>query len=132
MWKEKIVLTLSNFAPRKGIIEYLNVIEKVINVDSSIKFIIAGRDDMRGKVQKEIKRKKLESFVNTPGFVNNTSCLLKSSKLHKRHMLIEKKSYEAMPELLKKGEENYDFIFIDGWHTFDYTLVDFFYSDKLF
>ena len=46
-------------------------------------------------------------------------------------MLIEKKSYEAMPELLKKEEENFDFIFIDGWHTFDYTLVDFFYADKL-
>ena len=57
--------------------------------------------------------------------------LLKSSKLNKRHMLIEKKSYEAMPELLKKEEGNYDFIFIDGWHTFDYTLVDFFYADKL-
>ncbi len=79
--KEKIVLTLSNFAPRKGIVEYLNVIERVINVDGSIKFIIAGRDDMRGKVQKEIKRKKLESFINTPGFVNNTSGLLESSKL---------------------------------------------------
>ena len=27
--------------------------------------------------------------------------------------------------------ESLDFIFIDGWHTFDYTLVDFFYSDLL-
>ena len=25
----------------------------------------------------------------------------------------------------------FDFVFIDGWHTFDYTLIDFFYADKL-
>jgi hypothetical protein len=24
-----------------------------------------------------------------------------------------------------------DFAFMDGWHTFDYTLLDFFYTDKL-
>ena len=26
---------------------------------------------------------------------------------------------------------NVDFAFIDGWHTFDYTLVDFFLIDKI-
>ena len=36
-----------------------------------------------------------------------------------------------MPELLEDNEEKFDFIFIDGWHTFDYTLLDFFYADKL-
>jgi len=41
------------------------------------------------------------------------------------------KSYEALPELLKNSEAKFDFIFIDGWHTFDYTLIDFFYADKL-
>ena len=29
------------------------------------------------------------------------------------------------------GDCGLDFIFIDGWHTFDYTLVDFFYADLL-
>lgn len=55
---------------------------------------------------------------------------LKKLKIDKNHDLIEKKSYEALPELLSKGIK-YDFIFIDGWHTFDYTLIDFFYSDLL-
>lgn len=45
--------------------------------------------------------------------------------LSKFHKLIEKKSYEAMPALL--GEQ-FDLIFIDGMHTFDYTLVDVFYA----
>jgi len=56
--------------------------------------------------------------------------LLKRVKMDAKHKLIKKKSYEALPELLEEGEK-YDFIFIDGWHTFDYTLLDFFYSDLL-
>ena len=54
--------------------------------------------------------------------------LIKSCKFSSRHTLIEKKSYEALPSLLGNF---YDFIFIDGFHTFDYTLIDFFYSDLI-
>ena len=35
-----------------------------------------------------------------------------------------------MPELLKAGRR-IDFAFIDGWHTFDYSFVDFFYTHKM-
>ena len=34
-----------------------------------------------------------------------------------------------MPKFLNM--KPFDFIFIDGWHTFDYTLVDMFYADRL-
>jgi len=88
---KNIVLTLSNFAPRKGIIEYLNVIEKVISINKDVKFIIAGRDDMNGKVQREIQKKKLERYIETPGFVDNTSDLIKISK------------FMVMPSLLPEG-----------------------------
>lgn len=44
--------------------------------------------------------------------------------------LIEEGSEIALPELLKKKEE-FDFALIDGWHTFDHTLIDFFYLEKL-
>lgn len=47
-----------------------------------------------------------------------------------RHRLIEKPSFLALPELLQGGE-SCDFGYIDGWHTFDYALVDFFYLDKM-
>jgi predicted O-methyltransferase YrrM len=44
-------------------------------------------------------------------------------------------SYRALPMLLEdviaKRREPFEMIFIDGWHTFDYTLVDFFYADLL-
>jgi hypothetical protein len=59
--------------------------------------------------------------------------------------IIEKPDYIALPELLKDriknvkwqeskydgSYEKFDMIFIDGWHTFDYTLLDFFYADLL-
>jgi hypothetical protein len=32
--------------------------------------------------------------------------------------------------LLGAGQRS-DFAFIDGWHTFDYTLLDFWYLDKM-
>jgi predicted O-methyltransferase YrrM len=57
---------------------------------------------------------------------------LKEYNMSDRHTLYEKKSYIALPELLNKYGSNYfDLIFIDGWHTFDYTLVDFFYANLL-
>lgn len=43
---------------------------------------------------------------------------------------IEELSELALPELLSKGEK-FDFGFIDGFHTFDHTLIDFFYLNRL-
>ena len=58
--------------------------------------------------------------------------ILKKFDLNKNHKLVEKKSYVALPELLEKhGDSTFDFIFIDGFHTFDTTLLDFFYSNLL-
>lgn len=45
--------------------------------------------------------------------------------------LIEVKSEFALPKLLETNESKFDFIFIDGWHTFDHTLVDCFYATRL-
>jgi len=45
--------------------------------------------------------------------------------------LIESKSEFVLPRLLENNEGQYDFIFIDGWHTFDHTLLDCFYATRL-
>jgi predicted O-methyltransferase YrrM len=45
--------------------------------------------------------------------------------------LIELKSEFALPQLVAGQADQFDFIFIDGWHTFDHTLVDCFYSTRL-
>lgn len=57
--------------------------------------------------------------------------LISETGLEYMHKLVEEKSYIALPNLLKNNTGKFNFIFIDGWHTFDYTLVDFFYADKL-
>ena len=55
---------------------------------------------------------------------------VKRAGLDGLHTLIEKKSYEALPALLADGLQ-VDFGYIDGWHSFDYALLDFFYLDKM-
>jgi predicted O-methyltransferase YrrM len=44
--------------------------------------------------------------------------------------LIESPSYRALSELESSGQR-IDFAFIDGWHTFDFSLVDFFFIDRM-
>jgi predicted O-methyltransferase YrrM len=44
--------------------------------------------------------------------------------------LIEAPSYRALAELERSGQR-IEFAFIDGWHTFDFTLVDFFPIDRM-
>lgn len=47
-----------------------------------------------------------------------------------RHRVIEVPDYLALPELLETGER-FDLVFIDGWHSFDYVMLDMFYADLL-
>jgi hypothetical protein len=46
------------------------------------------------------------------------------------HRLIADYDYLAMPRLVQQNEK-FDFVFIDGYHSFDYTFLDFFYADHL-
>ncbi len=47
-----------------------------------------------------------------------------------QHTLVEEPNYLALPKLLQSGVQ-LDFAYIDGWHTFEYALLDFFYIDKM-
>lgn len=46
------------------------------------------------------------------------------------HQLFEEPDYLVLPRLLAT-KRRIDFAYIDGWHTFDYTLLDFWYVDKM-
>jgi predicted O-methyltransferase YrrM len=45
--------------------------------------------------------------------------------------LIEEPSELVLPELAKREAGTYDLVFIDGVHTFDHMLLDFFYANYL-
>jgi predicted O-methyltransferase YrrM len=53
------------------------------------------------------------------------------------HQIIEESSHIALPRILSEIEKQklenlqFDLIFIDGMHLFDYTLVDMFYAFKM-
>lgn len=55
---------------------------------------------------------------------------LKRAGYYDRVEFYEEASFECLPKLLARNEK-IDFAFLDGEHTFDYVLVDFFYVDKL-
>lgn len=45
--------------------------------------------------------------------------------------LIPEPSEFALPDLLRSQPGRFDLIFIDGWHTFDQTMLDLFYANRL-
>ena len=55
---------------------------------------------------------------------------IKRSGFSDNVQLLEKGSELALPELLANNQ-SYRFGFIDGWHTFDHCLMDFFYINKM-
>jgi predicted O-methyltransferase YrrM len=45
--------------------------------------------------------------------------------------LIEEPSELALPAILRTEGESFDLVFIDGWHTFDQTMLDLYYANRL-
>jgi predicted O-methyltransferase YrrM len=56
--------------------------------------------------------------------------LIRDQRLEEYIELIEDFDYLALPRLVAQGAR-FDFVLIDGYHTFDYTLLDIFYADML-
>jgi predicted O-methyltransferase YrrM len=46
------------------------------------------------------------------------------------HEMHEDFDYKVLPRLLESGKKM-DFAYIDGWHTFDYAFLDWWYIDKM-
>jgi hypothetical protein len=55
---------------------------------------------------------------------------VRAAGLEHLHTLIASPDYLALPSLVQAGRR-FDFVFIDGYHSFDYALVDFFFADLL-
>lgn len=54
-----------------------------------------------------------------------------SAHLGDRHRHVDETDFAALPILLSTYAASTDLVYIDGMHTFDYTLLDAFYADKL-
>jgi len=55
---------------------------------------------------------------------------IERERLQDRHRLIEGDSIDAMHQLWRSGER-FDFIFFDGWKTFDHLAVEVYYGARL-
>jgi predicted O-methyltransferase YrrM len=56
---------------------------------------------------------------------------LKRSKLDHLHTFIEEPDYAALPRLLDEWGRAVDLAYIDGYHSYEYVLLDFFYVDRM-
>jgi predicted O-methyltransferase YrrM len=73
----------------------------------------------------------IDPFQNVPaGFAGKGVQSLRAAGLAGAHRLLEQPDYLALPQLVAEGFRC-DFFLVDGWHSFDYTLVDLFYADLL-
>jgi glycosyltransferase involved in cell wall biosynthesis len=75
------ILTIANLNKRKGHIEYLKNISKIIDLIPNLKFIFVGRDDMNGIVQKKIIEYGLDKHVYYEGFHSDVTGFYKRAKL---------------------------------------------------
>lgn len=66
----------------------------------------------------------------TSGWKSAGMHLIRRAGLDSMVELIAQPSQLALPRLVENGER-FGFALIDGWHTFDHTLVDFFFCDAL-
>lgn len=55
---------------------------------------------------------------------------VREAGLEPRLRFMDDPDYLALPALLREGK-GYGLVFIDGLHMFDYTMLDFFYADRL-
>ena len=77
----KRILTVANMSPRKGYIEYIEVMKKVISKHPEVIFTFVGSDNMNGLVLKSIKKNKLSNYVEYLGFKKSVRSQFLSSYL---------------------------------------------------
>ena len=75
------VLTVANLIPYKGHLEYLLVIERVLQEVPDVHFTFVGRDDMNGKVQSAITARDLSERVSYVGFQADISSWMRVARL---------------------------------------------------
>ncbi len=83
------------------------------------------------KKQGHGKHTAIDPFQTAPkGWAGKGVERVRQAELDSWYELLEELDYLALPRLVA-AQKTFDFILIDGWHSFDYTLLDLFYADLL-
>lgn len=73
----------------------------------------------------------LDPFQNHPEHWNNQGLeRVRNAGLDGFLEWVDQPDYLALPALVQR-QQQFDFILIDGWHSFDFTMLDLFYGDLL-
>jgi glycosyltransferase involved in cell wall biosynthesis len=76
------VVTLANISPRKGYLKYLeNVVAPITAARPEVCFVVAGRDDMNGQLQRAIHDLGMGKSVKFMGFVSDVAPILRDARV---------------------------------------------------
>ena len=75
------VLTVANVAPRKGYLEYLEVVKLIRSTNTEVKFLAIGADYMRGLLQQQVREQDLSDNFSYIGYCENANTYMLSAKV---------------------------------------------------
>ena len=75
------VLTVANVAPRKGYLEYLEVVKLVSSAQPKVKFIAVGTDYMGGLLQQQVREKVLSANFSYEGYCGDINPYMLAAKV---------------------------------------------------
>ena len=64
------------------------------------------------------------------GFSGEGLAKVRAAGAENMHTFLPQPDYLALPELVRSGER-FDFVFVDGYHSLDYAMLDVFFADLL-
>ena len=75
------VLTVANVAPRKGYLEYLEVVKLIRSTHTEVKFLAIGADYMHGLLQQQVREQGLSSNFHYEGYREDVTPYMLSAQV---------------------------------------------------
>ena len=75
------VLTVANVSPRKGYLEYLEVVKLIRSAHTEVRFLAIGADYMQGLLQQQVREQDLSDNFHYEGYRENVTPYMLSAKI---------------------------------------------------
>jgi glycosyltransferase involved in cell wall biosynthesis len=98
--REDIVGYMGRLSVEKGIMDFIEAIPHVLALRDNIRFLIVGDGPLRGDVEREIKRRKLESKVTLVGWVPREEI---PHYLNRIKLVVSPSLTEGLPPLIQEA-----------------------------